>query len=147
MSGYRWTLDGPLPVLEDHSRAKHDVLRAYLVNYLRILALSPRSEGIRVTLVDGFAGGGLYRGLSGELVGGSPLVLLGALQEARALVAQDRIRRGVRTPYVIDAQLHFVHPKAPIRRSRIQQLRCRASRYTGLATVSPVPARLLGARR
>ncbi len=109
--GYRWSFDGPLPVLEDHSRAKHDVLRAYLVNYLRILALSPRSEGIRVTIVDGFAGGGLYRALSGEEVGGSPLVLLQALQEARALVAQDRAERGVRTPYVIDAQLHFVEAK------------------------------------
>lgn len=102
--GYQWSLDGPLPVLEDHSRAKHDVLRAYLINYLRILAQNPRSEGIKVTLVDGFAGGGLYQTLAGDTVGGSPLVLLEALHEARALVAQDRLQRGVRTPYVIDAQ-------------------------------------------
>jgi hypothetical protein len=54
--GYGWSLDGALPVIEDHSRAKHDVLRAYLINYLRILAPHHRSEGIRVTLVDGFAG-------------------------------------------------------------------------------------------
>lgn len=109
--GYQWSLDGPLPVLEDHSRAKHDVLRAYLINYLRILAQNPRSEGIKVTLVDGFAGGGLYQTLAGDTVGGSPLVLLEALHEARALVAQDRLQRGVRTPYVIDAQLHFVEAK------------------------------------
>lgn len=106
--GYRWSLDGPLPVLEDHSRAKHDVLRDYLINYLRILALSPRSEGVKVTLVDGFAGGGLYQGLSGQTAGGSPIVLLEALNEARALVIQDRLTRGVRTPYMIDAQLHLV---------------------------------------
>lgn len=109
--GYQWSLDGPLPVLEDHSRAKHEVLRAYLINYLRILAQNPRSEGIKVTLVDGFAGGGLYQTLAGDTIGGSPLVLLDALHEARALVAQDRLQRGVRTPYVIDAQLHFVEAK------------------------------------
>ena len=28
--GYSWSIGGPLPTIEDHSRAKHDVLRAYL---------------------------------------------------------------------------------------------------------------------
>ena len=79
--GYSWSIGGPLPTIEDHSRAKHDVLRAYLVNYLRILAQHPKSEGIRVTLVDGFAGGGQYRSPTGSVVGGSPLVVLEALQE------------------------------------------------------------------
>ncbi|MGJ4728114.1 three-Cys-motif partner protein TcmP [Luteimonas sp. SDU101] len=106
--GYAWTLNGPLPELDDHSRAKHDVLRAYVVNYLRILAQSPRSEGVRVTLVDGFAGGGQYRLPNGIIAPGSPLVLLDALREARARVLIDRQERGIRTPYVIDAQLHLV---------------------------------------
>ena len=106
--GYSWSIGGPLPTIEDHSRAKHDVLRAYLVNYLRILAQHPKSEGIRVTLVDGFAGGGQYRSPTGSVVGGSPLVVLEALQEARALVASDRQARGIRTPYVIDARIHLV---------------------------------------
>lgn len=106
--GYAWSLDGPPPLIEDHSRAKHDVLRAYLVNYLRILAQSPRSEGIRVTLIDGFAGGGQYRTPAGTIVGGSPIVLLEALREARALVACDRQQRGIRTPYVISARIHLV---------------------------------------
>jgi three-Cys-motif partner protein len=106
--GYEWTLNGPLPMLEDHSRAKHDVLRDYVVNYLRILALSPRSEGVRVTLVDGFAGGGQYQLPTGGVAPGSPLVLLEALREARAQVLIDRQERGIRTPYVIEAQLHLV---------------------------------------
>lgn len=106
--GYQWTLDGPLPLIEDHSRAKHDVLRAYLVNYLRILAQNPRSEGVQVTLVDGFAGGGQYQAPTGGPVSGSPLILLEALQEARSLVALDREQRGIRTPYVIKAHIHLV---------------------------------------
>jgi three-Cys-motif partner protein len=106
--GYQWTLDGPLPLLEDHSRAKHDVLRAYLVNYLRILALSPKSAGVRVTLVDGFAGGGLYRSLHGEPLPGSPLVLLEAVREARARVAIERKERGLHGDYTIEVQVHLV---------------------------------------
>jgi len=108
--GYQWTLDGPLPLIEDHSRAKHDVLRAYLVNYLRILAQSPRSSGVKVTLVDGFAGGGQYRSRNGALVPGSPLILFDALREARALVLQDRAERGFQGSYVIRAHVHLVEP-------------------------------------
>lgn len=106
--GYRWSLGDPPPPIEDHSRAKHDVLRAYLINYLRILAQNPRSEGVSVTLVDGFAGGGQYQTPEGMVVGGSPVILLEALQEARALVALDRQQRGIRTPYVIKARVHLV---------------------------------------
>lgn len=110
--GYVWNLNGPLPLIEDHSRAKHDVLRAYVINYLRILAQSPHSEGVRVTLVDGFAGGGQYRSSNGETVPGSPLILLGALDEARILVASDRERRGLKGSYTIDARIHLVESNA-----------------------------------
>lgn len=106
--GYSWLLNGPLPIIEDHSLAKHEVLRAYLINYLRILAQNPNSGGIRVTLVDGFAGGGQYRTPTGSIANGSPLVLLEALKEARALVAFDRQQRSIRKPYVIDAHVHLV---------------------------------------
>ncbi len=107
-NGYVWTLNGPLPIIEDHSRAKHEVLRAYLVNYLRILAQSPQSRGVRVTLVDGFAGGGQYQTALGNIVGGSPLILLDALKEARALVALDREQRSFHGEYAIEAKVHLV---------------------------------------
>lgn len=106
--GYSWSINGPLPIIEDHSLAKHEVLRAYLINYLRILALNPNSEGVRVTLVDGFAGGGQYQTLTGSVVSGSPLILLGALNEARDLIAIDRQQRNIRKPYTIDANVHLI---------------------------------------
>lgn len=106
--GYTWSLTGKLPTIEDHSRAKHEVLRAYVVNYLRILAQNPNSEGVRVTLVDGFAGGGRYQTPVGDIVGGSPLILLDAINEARALVTRDRKERNIRKSYVIDAHIHLI---------------------------------------
>ena len=112
VKGYSWSLNGKLPTIEDHSLAKHEVLRAYLLNYLRILAQNPNSEGIRVTLVDGFAGGGLYQTPAGSIVGGSPLILLGALQEARTLVTLDRQQRNIRKPYVIHAHVHLIEQHA-----------------------------------
>jgi three-Cys-motif partner protein len=111
-NGYSWSLNYKLPTIEDHSLAKHEVLRAYLVNYLRILAQNPNSEGIRVTLVDGFAGGGQYQTPAGSIVGGSPLILLSALKEARTLVALDRQQRNIRKPYVIHAHVHLVEKNA-----------------------------------
>jgi three-Cys-motif partner protein len=112
VKGYSWSLNGKLPTIEDHSLAKHEVLRAYLRNYLRILAQNPNSEGIRVTLVDGFAGGGRYQTPAGSIVGGSPLIMLGALQEARTLVALDRQQRNIHKPYVIHAHVHLIEQDA-----------------------------------
>jgi len=60
-------------MLEEHSRAKHEILRRYLSAWLPIMS---RFNG-RLVLVDGFAGPGRYSG--GE--DGSPLIMLKALLE------------------------------------------------------------------
>jgi three-Cys-motif partner protein len=60
---------------DDHTRAKHLILRKYLDAWLPILAHNDR----RVLLIDGFAGPGEYEG--GE--DGSPLIMLKALREHR----------------------------------------------------------------
>lgn len=55
---YDWR-NGPAEI-EQHSIAKHEVLRAYLARYFETLASQPQIDNFRLTLVDGFAGGGLY---------------------------------------------------------------------------------------
>ena len=75
-SQYRW--DGYKPaIIKQHSIAKHEVLREYLVAYLQTLVTSPAQDAISVTLIDGFAGGGLYTHEdTGLPVLGSPFVFL-----------------------------------------------------------------------
>ena len=51
-----------LPPLEPHSEAKLQVLRSYVEDYICILcADSFGRDAFRITLVDGFAGGGAVR--------------------------------------------------------------------------------------
>lgn len=79
----------PNPVLwplDDHTRAKHRVLRSYLDAWIPVMAqqalkVQPMMLGEpRLLLVDGFAGPGRYT--TGEP--GSPLIMLAALLEHRA---------------------------------------------------------------
>lgn len=61
--------------IEEHTRAKHELLRRYLAAWYPILASSGRHQ--RLVFIDGFAGPGIYE--SGEP--GSPLIALQALTD------------------------------------------------------------------
>ncbi len=78
---------GTLPELEDHSEKKLDLLRDYLGLYLEIVMKGTAGKEEQcVTLIDGFAGGGIY---TGNKVG-SPLTILNAVEEAEARINQGR---------------------------------------------------------
>lgn len=84
----RWQV-GALPILEDHSAKKLELLRDYLVLYLRIVLANAQGKTIQyITLVDGFAGGGIYQ----DAKVGSPLVIMRAVQEAAALINVGRAK-------------------------------------------------------
>lgn len=85
---YRW-VDGA--VLKEHSKKKHQVLRRYLVEYLRIRCTFPQQSRFRLAIVDGFAGGGAYHG--GEL--GSPLIFLELLLEQTQEINIQRAADGM----------------------------------------------------
>lgn len=88
---YKWEGDASLATLQPHSVAKHEVLRAYLIDYMRTLVVSPHQEELRVTMIDGFAGGGLYRHAeTDEVVRGSPFVFLEAQREAEVKINEGR---------------------------------------------------------
>lgn len=86
---YNWK-NGP-DLIQQHSVAKHRILQAYLAAYFRTLVSSPNQDVLRLTLVDGFAGGGLYvHNDTRELVKGSPFLFLEATREADFLINKDR---------------------------------------------------------
>ena len=90
MSGqYEWKLGEPLPVLGEHSVAKHEIFEQYVGIYVERLTRNPRQTMLNLTIVDGFVGGGLYRRGSVE-VDGSPLRLLAAVDAADAKLKAAR---------------------------------------------------------
>ena len=96
---YDWNVGDPPPYIEAHSLTKHKVLEDYLFRYLHILTQHPMSQHFKLTLVDGFAGGGLYRQQdTEELQLGSPLQLLKTSEAAIAHLPIDR-EHGSEHPY------------------------------------------------
>lgn len=99
-----WQIGKDPPLIRPHSLAKHRVLRAYLERYVSVLTANPRQEQFRVTLVDGFAGGGRYLDCrSKEDRPGSPLIMLKAMDQA----AEDAQRKRSK-PFHLDVQYIFV---------------------------------------
>ena len=102
MSHYAWRWGGPPPPVKRHSEVKHALLRNYLIQYFLTLVSMPSQDRIKLTIVDGFCGGGLYINESGQEVPGSPLVILDAIREATFLIQTKQERR---KPIDLDVEL------------------------------------------
>lgn len=90
---FEWPDDGSGAILQQHSLAKLDVLREYLLAYFQTLAASHGQEEIKLTLVDGFAGGGVFHHADTHArILGSPFVFLKASEQAQALMNAGRIK-------------------------------------------------------
>lgn len=107
---YDWCPGGPLPLIGAHSLAKHEVLRQYLLAYVKVLTADVRREHLRLTLVDGFAGGGQYVDKLGALYQGSPLLMLDTMREAE-IIAQERRKKD----FCLDTRFFFVEKKPQVR--------------------------------
>lgn len=87
--GYHWGPGMDLPTLGRHSLAKHDIYSTYVDRYVATLTKRHVMSQLRMTIVDGFCGGGLYA--TGEaVVDGSPFRLLSAVEAARARLVMRR---------------------------------------------------------
>lgn len=103
---YDWNVGEPLPELGLHSFAKHQIFDAYITAYIRTLTKSHLTRKLKLTLVDGFCGGGRYI-MGSDEVDGSPLRMLASVE--RAQVELDAARaRGLE----IDAEFIFVDANA-----------------------------------
>ena len=102
MATFNWTgwNDGKLPTLEPHSQAKLSVLGDYVTDYICILCANSFGRDVfKISLVDGFAGGGAYDGQKQ----GSPFVLLQAVAAAETKINATRDK-----PIKIDCHYYFV---------------------------------------
>jgi three-Cys-motif partner protein len=80
---HSWRLGNDPPLIRPHSQAKHRVLRLYLERYVSVLTARIQQDSFRLTLVDGFAGGGRYLdSRTKEERSGSPLIMLEAMEQA-----------------------------------------------------------------
>jgi three-Cys-motif partner protein len=85
---YQW-IEGAK--LEEHSRRKHKILREYVFDYLIVRCKLPQQERFRISIVDGFAGGGRYEcGAPG-----SPLIFIEELKRAVEAVNTERAVQGL----------------------------------------------------
>lgn len=99
---YDWKIGSDLPELGLHSYTKHQIFDAYITAYIRTLTKSHLTRKLKLTLVDGFCGGGRYA-MGATEVDGSPLRMLASVE--RAQVELDAARaRGLQ----IDAEFVFV---------------------------------------
>jgi hypothetical protein len=101
---HSWKLGNEPPLIRAHSLAKHRVLKSYLERYVDVLTSNLRQEHLRLTLVDGFAGGGLYLdNRTREERPGSPLIMLEAMHSAATNAQQGRTK-----PFHLDVEYFFI---------------------------------------
>jgi three-Cys-motif partner protein len=140
---YDWKSGIP-PLIDEHSAAKHRVMRRYVENYIQILCLDPRREQLRLVVVDGFCGGGVFQDSSGVLHPGSPLILRTALQAGRACVQTRRSEMGIRKPFELEATLYLndIDPDA-IAMLRSQLAACDQNEWAPTTHVSAIDFEML----
>lgn len=102
MAEFNWHPNEPPPRLEEHTKAKLNVLRRYLSAYFDRLNSSPFPDHFKLDLVDGFCGGGTFTDEAG-IVSGSPLIML---EEARA--ARERLNERRTKQLHVDCKFYFV---------------------------------------
>lgn len=106
---YSWEVGSDPPLLGAHSLAKHEVVRRYLEKYVSILAARPVQEQLKLTLVDGFAGGGAYlHPHSRTRIPGSPIIMVDAMAAAEAAANAFRYKT-----FFLDVEYLFVEKLIP----------------------------------
>ncbi len=106
MADFKWHPDEPPPSIEEHSKAKLDVLRSYLRAYFDRLSINPSRDQFKLDLIDGFAGGGTF--LDGDtIVSGTPLIML---EESEAAI--ERLNQSRTKPLHFDFKYYFVDIEA-----------------------------------
>lgn len=96
---YTWDWRAQIfPTIDPHSKVKHLIIQEYLQAYVQVLMRNALIPELRLSVVDGFCGGGQYSDVDGGAHFGSPIITLNAVREAEAIINVKRTQsRTVRT--------------------------------------------------
>ena len=101
---YDWVNSRSPPILQPHSLRKHEIIETYIENYISNLKAKNYSKNVKITIIDGFAGGGVYRHLETEKICfGSPFIFLKIVQKI-----EQEIRSNINGNFNIDAVYYFI---------------------------------------
>ncbi len=100
---YYWQIGSPPPILDRHSQTKHAIIEEYVKQYILTFMAPAHIPELRLSIIDGFSGGGCYQTEEGGLTDGSPILVMRAVREARIYLNQTR-----RIPRHINVDYHFV---------------------------------------
>jgi len=100
---YYWQIGSPPPFIDRHSQTKHAIVEEYVRQYIMTLMAPAHIPELKLSIIDGFCGGGCYQTEAGGLADGSPILMMRAAREARAYLNQKRLK-----PRHINVDYYFV---------------------------------------
>ncbi len=100
---YNWQIGSPPPLIGRHSQTKHAIVEEYVRQYILTLMAPAHIPELRLSIIDGFCGGGCYQTENGGLADGSPILMMQAVREARIYLNRDR-----RIPRHVNVDYYFV---------------------------------------
>jgi len=95
---YDWQIGKELPSIDNHSIVKLNIIEQYLEIYLRVLTQSHLMDSLRLTVIDGFAGGGIYQGG----IKGSPLRIYETIKNTEIAINLERNNKSKKINFNID---------------------------------------------
>ena len=85
-----WTPDGQMPDIEPYTKIKHELLESYLCDWVEtIVGNRFYTPNPKVTIVDGFSGGGIYKDGEGTWEG-SPIRIIRAIEKGWEIVKERK---------------------------------------------------------
>lgn len=87
---YIWGINKELPIIDDHSLVKLEIIEKYLETYIKHLAIFPFTDKLKFAIIDGFSGGGLYKTTNNQVISGSPLRILKTIERLQKEINIER---------------------------------------------------------
>jgi three-Cys-motif partner protein len=107
-SNFMWDSEGlDLPKVEAHTKARHRVTEDYLRDWIVTLCGNNMGSTKKITIIDGFCGGGMYLDENNDRYLGSPFRIIKSIEEGLRIVKEQKSKPN----YILDAEFIFIDSK------------------------------------